>query len=190
MINQNRLGMKRNLGSCFHLNLCSHLMAFEVAKNMFPTKEIHLAIDISWKLPPFDKDTDMPWMATQDFSYFLRCVESIFKLYHWIPRMFLIRFLVSKERVVISPLTISEAHCRLRLASSAILDWLKSLSAHQVINFLMSSMSAISANCFISIDNIRHFVNFVKHYFKKNSYQNHLKINALQIFFNFIELVS
>jgi len=86
-------------------------------------KEKDFAVPISPDLLIPGKPTDMGNITAQDFGYLTGIVETIFQIkHHWIPRICFIRFLVSKRRVVISPLTRSDAQPLVLLANSAMRD--------------------------------------------------------------------
>ena len=143
--------MKRidNLASCIHLACCPYFIILKIYNYLGSPNEICFAIDISAHLIRANKVLDMGNRTMQDLRYFPSRIKPILKLNHWMPKILLMRFLVSKDRDVISSLTSKDAHALVLPTISPIRDWLKSLSVHQRINFCMSCLSVMLIELFI-----------------------------------------
>jgi len=140
------LKMKRfeTPASCIHLRDRPHLVILNIIDNVFWIEKIHFTVRNSRKLFSPDKATDEVGIAMENFGNFSCGVKPVFKLNHWIPRIFLMRFLVLNWSRPIFPRTISEDQPLVFLTSVAISVWLNPPAEHQDMNFLISSRSELS----------------------------------------------
>jgi len=129
---------------CVHLRSLPHLIVLKIIDNIFWIEEIHFAVCNSWELFSFNEIANEISITMENLGNLSCGIKPVFKLNHWIPRIFLMRFLVLNWSRPIFPRTISEDQPLVFLTSVAISVWLNPPAEHQDMNFLISSRSELS----------------------------------------------